>query len=47
MNSSLTGPTDGTLPADAEAISGINNKIIKTAMRHTIKKAVRKGQLFT
>jgi hypothetical protein len=29
MNSTLTGPTDGTLLADAEAISGTINKMIK------------------
>jgi hypothetical protein len=29
MNSTLTGPTDGTLPADAEATSGIINKKVK------------------
>jgi hypothetical protein len=29
INSTLTGPTDGTLPVDAEAISGTINKRIK------------------
>jgi hypothetical protein len=29
MNSTLTGPTDGTLPADADATNGTINKRIK------------------
>jgi hypothetical protein len=30
INSTLTGPTDGTLPVDAEVARGIRNKEIKS-----------------
>jgi hypothetical protein len=43
MNSTLIGPTDGTLPADAEATSGTINKRIKRDVLFEIFKMDRKN----